>query len=94
MTADLTLFDHRVRVFGAPSRYIQGSGAIAWLGPAIKQLGTRALVVSDALVRDLLQEKIIHGLLAHEIDVQFLEFFRRPFGTHSGGDRVRDSSRS
>lgn len=74
MTADLTLFDHRVRVFGAPSRYIQGSGAIAWLGPAIKQLGTRALVVSDALVRDLLQEKIIHGLLAHEIDVQFLEF--------------------
>lgn len=74
MTAGLIFFDQSVRAFGSPSRYVQGAGAIRWLGPAIADLGNRALVVSDAIVWGLLSKKIKKTLSAQNVEVMFLEF--------------------
>ncbi|NVK06708.1 MAG: glycerol dehydrogenase [Marivivens sp.] len=74
MTSGLTFFDQSVRAFGSPSRYVQGPGAIHWLGPAIAGLGDRALVVSDATVWSLLSKEIEKALNAQNIEVVFLEF--------------------
>lgn len=74
MTVGLTFFDQSTRAFGSPSRYVQGAGAIRWLGPAIAGLGNRALVVSDATVWSLLSKEIEKTLNAQNIEVVFLEF--------------------
>jgi glycerol dehydrogenase len=51
-----------IRTFGAPSRYIQGPGALGELAALLPQYGRRVFVVADAIVAGLLQERLT-GLL-------------------------------
>lgn len=43
-----------MRIFGAPGRYIQGPGVVAEIGAVAKTVGTRACVIVDAGVHDIL----------------------------------------
>jgi glycerol dehydrogenase len=45
-------------IFSAPSRYVQGPGALDRLGPELCRLGTRSLVVLDAGVRSRVEGRI------------------------------------
>jgi len=47
-----------LRIFAAPSRYVQGPGALEALGPLLAEHGTRPLVIGDAFVLDLLGERM------------------------------------
>lgn len=46
------------RIFGAPLRYIQGPGALSEMGPTAAAIGSRALLIADAFVLDLLEEAV------------------------------------
>ncbi|MFM8769004.1 MAG: hypothetical protein ACKOD9_15005 [Rubrivivax sp.] len=45
-------------IFGAPLRYIQGPGALSEAGPTAAAIGSRALLIADAFVLDLLEEAV------------------------------------
>ena len=45
-----------IRTLIAPSRYVQGKGAIAQLGPSLALVGSRPLLVADDLVWGLLKD--------------------------------------
>lgn len=51
-----------VRIFGAPSRYVQGPGVLAQLGAMIGGWASTPLVVADAMVMELLQDALLAGL--------------------------------
>lgn len=45
-------------VFGAPSRYVQGPGALARIGEEAKSLGRSALIIIDPMLKDSLGAEI------------------------------------
>lgn len=47
-----------LRAFGGPSLYVQGAGALADLGPRVAALGARPFVVADAVVAELLGDRL------------------------------------
>jgi glycerol dehydrogenase len=51
-----------LRIFGAPSRYVQGPGALARLGDELSAHGQRPLVIADATVHALLRAPVLAGL--------------------------------
>jgi glycerol dehydrogenase len=51
-----------VRVFGAPSRYVQGPGVLAQLGEWVGTRSNRPLIVADAVVTQLLHDDLMSGL--------------------------------
>jgi glycerol dehydrogenase len=61
-------------IFSAPSRYVQGSGALDLLGQELKRLGTRSLVVLDAGVRDRLQVRIAAAHAAAGLSLHIVHF--------------------
>ncbi len=58
----------------SPGKYIQGSGVIASLGHYIKPMGERILVIADAFVTKLVEEKVRHGCLSEQVECHFTEF--------------------
>lgn len=48
----------RVRVFGAPPRYIQGAGALAQLQPLFAQLGRRPFIIADPAAGEARRQEI------------------------------------
>jgi len=50
-----------IRIFAAPSRYIQGPGALAEVGAAAFKLGARPLLVIDAAVMAIVGEPLLQG---------------------------------
>lgn len=63
------------RVFGSPSRYVQGPGEFDRLGERIAPLGTSPLVITDAVVRSLLGARLDGTLSAAGLtpEVRLLE---------------------
>lgn len=57
-TSPITLFDPSIAVFGAPSRYLQGAGALDRLGALAAGLGDRVILVTDATVLGLYGDQI------------------------------------
>lgn len=53
-----------IRIFAAPTRYIQGPGALAQVGPVVAALGRRPLLVADAYVAEQLGPGILRGFAA------------------------------
>jgi len=53
-----------VRIFGAPPRYIQESGALAQLAPLLGQYGKRPFVVADAATGESLRQEVEQQLKA------------------------------
>ena len=53
-----------IRIFAAPTRYIQGPGALARVGPVVAALGHRPLLVADTLVAGLVGPEIVRGFAA------------------------------
>lgn len=47
-----------VRIFGAPSRYVQGAGALAELAPRLAEFGRRPFIVADAAAGEALRQEI------------------------------------
>ena len=50
-----------LRIFGAPSRYLQGPGALARLGEELRAHGQQPLVIADATVNALLKAPVLAG---------------------------------
>ena len=51
-----------MRVFAAPARYVQGPGALDLLGEIVGPYEGAVLVVTDAVVRALLGDRIVRGV--------------------------------
>lgn len=62
------------RIFGAPRRYVQGPGALDRLGDLMGERVSRPLVVADALVMELLHERLMAGLGRLAQGAQFVAF--------------------
>lgn len=61
-----------LRVFGSPSRYIQGPGAIEVLGQSAGMFGSQAALIIDGYVHGLLGDKLHalcseHGVTLHDM---------------------------
>jgi glycerol dehydrogenase len=63
-----------MRIFAATSRYIQGAGQLDELGRHTRELGAHAVLVADAAVRELLQERIGRSFAAAGVPLQVLTF--------------------
>jgi len=61
-------------MFGSPGRYVQGPGALATLGDAIRNCGRSAAVITDRFVRDLLAEAIATSCAAAGVSACFVTF--------------------
>lgn len=70
----VTLFDKDLRVYGSPSRYIQAQGAIGQVGRLVRDLGHRAIVVSDKLVLELIGDQLTACLAACDAAFEVVEF--------------------
>lgn len=62
-----------IRAFGSAHRYYQGPGALALAGAAVASLGRCAVLVCDAIVRDLLWEPVRRGCVAEGVELHWLE---------------------
>ncbi|MGM0584147.1 MAG: glycerol dehydrogenase [Pseudomonadota bacterium] len=62
------------RIFGAPSRYIQGPGASERLAPALAAWGPRAAAVADPIAADLLGERLRDSARAAGVDLSLNPF--------------------
>ena len=63
-----------MRIFAATSRYIQGAGQLDQLGRHARELGERAVLVADAEVRKLLEERIARSFADAGVALQVLAF--------------------
>lgn len=61
-------------VFGSPSRYVQGRGAIERLGEELARLGSSAVVVIDPVVRAFLGEAIERSCASASVALSILDF--------------------
>lgn len=62
-----------IRAFGSAHRYYQGPGALALAGAAAASLGRRAVLVCDAIVRELLWDSVHRGCADAGVGLQWLE---------------------
>ncbi len=60
------------KIFGAPSRYVQGPGALQTLGEHIRMLGHSATLVIDSFVHDQYGEHIAAICAKHEVALTVL----------------------
>lgn len=63
-----------LRVFGSPSRYVQGAGALEEMGPYLAALGRRAVLVADRPVLDLIEQRVAAVCRGAGIECVALEF--------------------
>ena len=59
-----------LKIFGAPSRYVQGPDALSGLGAFAARLGRRAAVVSDPLVGKMIGERVLRLCAEEQVDAQ------------------------
>jgi len=64
----------QLRIFGAPSRYIQGAGAISLLGEVVKEFSTNCFIVADAFVLNLYRAEIDRNCALMGVSVSFGQF--------------------
>tara|TARA_R110002049_G_scaffold95871_3_gene235269 strand:+ start:247 stop:1332 length:1086 start_codon:yes stop_codon:yes gene_type:complete len=63
-----------LRAFGSPHRYIQGPGALREIGTLAAAYGSKPLIVADAIVLELIRDKLTSGFGDHIQALQFVEF--------------------
>lgn len=63
-----------VMIFGSPSRYVQGAGALGQIGHEAGRLGPAVLVLADRVVADLLGTRIEASFGAAALQPRWLEF--------------------
>ena len=63
-----------LRVFGSPSRYVQGPGALGELAGLVGEREGAILLVADAIVLGLLRPALLDALGAHAARAAFAEF--------------------
>lgn len=66
--------DQRMRIFGSPSRYIQGPGALAQLGGEVARLGRSAVLVADRRVGALVGGEAEASCRTADVALTRLEF--------------------
>lgn len=69
-----TLFEKQFRVFGSPSRYLQGVGAIQQLQRFVGDLGSRAIIVTDGFVLSMIGDTLRENLDNVGLSYEILEF--------------------
>ena len=74
MTNPLQNFDASMTVFGAPGRYVQGSGVADRLGAFTAQIGTSAVLLADAFVLPLIEPRLRQSFAAARLPLQVLPF--------------------
>lgn len=62
------------RSFVSPPRYVQAAGGLARLGSQVDRLGTRALLVTDDVVRDVLSEPLARTFETAQAAYEFALF--------------------
>ncbi|RWR28746.1 iron-containing alcohol dehydrogenase [Sinirhodobacter populi] len=68
------MFDTTVAVFGAPGRYVQGPGSIRLVGDCAASLGDAAVLVVDAMVREMVADHVAPACAAAGVDLAVLPF--------------------
>lgn len=63
-----------LRVFGAPSRYLQGPNALAEMGPYLSHIGKRTSLVTDSIVMDLIGTRVQKVCAAADVNCEPLIF--------------------
>ncbi len=81
----MEIFDTRVTVFGAPGRYIQGPDAWRLVGDCAATLGSRAVLVIDGAIRDMLAGRVEESCAAAGVGLQVLSFSGE-LGENTGKD--------
>ncbi|MBD9625020.1 glycerol dehydrogenase [Ensifer sp. ENS06] len=74
MPDPLTVFDAQLRVFGAPSRYIQGRGILDRIGGFAAQIGTSAVLVADVHILPLVEDTLRQSLDKAGVSLVILPF--------------------
>ncbi|WP_046468338.1 glycerol dehydrogenase [Allosalinactinospora lopnorensis] len=67
-----------LRVFASPSRYVQGRGALADLGHRVAPLGSRPLVLTDDIVRELAEPTLEASFKDADLPLSFERFTGTP----------------
>src|SRR5438045_2028068 len=73
-TAQIRVRTNMLKVFGSPSRYIQGPQALDAMGPYLARLGGSAVLVADRAVLDLIAMRVQNVCAAAGVAVERLEF--------------------
>jgi len=63
-----------LKVFGSPSRYLQGPQALNAMGPYLARLGSRAVLIADRAVLDLIATRVRDVCKAAGVDCEPVEF--------------------
>ncbi len=63
-----------LKVFGSPSRYLQGPQALNAMGPYLARLGPRAVLIADRAVLDLIATRVRDVCKAAGVDCEPVEF--------------------
>lgn len=70
----LSIYTAEMRVFGAPSRYVQCAGLMDHVGRFASQLGGRAVLVLDEVIWGLYGKRLATSLQAAEMQIEVLMF--------------------
>jgi len=74
MTSPLDIYDLQLKVFGAPSRYVQGRGILNRTASFARQVGKSAVLVADIHILPLIEETLRKSFQAAEIPLLILPF--------------------
>ncbi|WP_344076502.1 iron-containing alcohol dehydrogenase, partial [Nocardiopsis metallicus] len=75
-----------LRVFASPDRYVQGRGAMEQLGALVGKLGYKPLVLTDDVVRDLVDDTLTRSFKEAGVPLTFERFGGVP--TRAESERV------
>lgn len=70
----MDMFDTSVTVFGAPGRYVQGQDALRLVGDCAATLGSRAVLVVDAAICDMLAGRVKESCARAGVELTVLPF--------------------
>ncbi|SDA61665.1 glycerol dehydrogenase [Sinorhizobium sp. NFACC03] len=74
MTSPLNIFDSDLKVFGAPSRYVQGRGILNRTGSFAAQIGKSAVLVADFHILPLVEDTLRQSCTKAGLALQVLPF--------------------
>jgi glycerol dehydrogenase len=74
LSGNLHLYDPSVRVFGSPSRYVQGPQAIERIGAIAATLGTGLIVLADHAVFQIVGQQIAHSCNSAGLPFQYVPY--------------------
>ena len=74
LPGNLHLYDPSIRVFGSPSRYVQGPGAIDRIGAIAATLGTELIVLADEAVFQIIGPQIASSCASAGLQFQHLPY--------------------